>query len=438
MRVPPRHPFKPRNAALLLALALAYPSLQAANNAAITQFSTGEASLKRGAESGALGRGRVLESGDTVTTGAEGQVQMRFTDGSIVSLRANSQFRITEYADTGDAKSDRYFVDFLRGGMRTITGLIGKRGRENYKVTTATATIGIRGSAFNVEYNADGTLLVSGEKDEIEVCTIACIGLKQGETARVVSNQEPPFRTNQRVSLKVPEPRQEPGVVANEVRQNGTSQAIPASPPPPTHPPQANNPPPPTAGPPSPTPTPSPPAPTPAPPSPSPSPAPEPTPGPTVAPTPGPTAAPPPTAEPTPAPTAGPTPAPSATPGPTTGPTPAPSATPGPTTAPTPAPTGSGNSGNGTGNSGPGNQGNNGNNGNSGGGTAPGQAPPPPPGVTPPPPGNSGGAPGHSKLAPALPLAPMPPAPPPPNMKPPVPIDPPVFPIPGGAHQAPR
>ena len=39
------------------------------------------------------------------------------------------------------------FMRLLKGGLRTVTGLIGKRGDQDvYKIGTSTATIGIRGS----------------------------------------------------------------------------------------------------------------------------------------------------------------------------------------------------------------------------------------------------------------------------------------------------
>jgi hypothetical protein len=40
----------------------------------------------------------------------------------------------------------------LKGGLRTVSGLIGKRGnRDAYQMNTATATIGIRGTVFDVD-----------------------------------------------------------------------------------------------------------------------------------------------------------------------------------------------------------------------------------------------------------------------------------------------
>lgn len=205
-----------KNAMLIMALASAYP-MQSFAAAGIAQFSAGDVTLRRGAAADPLTKGRNIESGDAIVTGPNGRAQVRFSDGGLVSLQPNSQFNIANYADRNDPKQDAFLVDLLRGGMRAVTGLIGKRNRENFKVTTTTATIGIRGSAFNLAYNPDGSLSVSTELDEIEVCTRAgCIGLTAGESALVVSPQEAPVRTSTRATLPTPEPRQDPEVVANQ------------------------------------------------------------------------------------------------------------------------------------------------------------------------------------------------------------------------------
>lgn len=205
-----------KNAMLIMALATAYP-MQSYAAAGIAQFSAGDVTLRRGAATDPLTKGRNIESGDAIVTGPNGRAQVRFSDGGLVSLQPNSQFNIANYADRNDPKQDAFLVDLLRGGMRAVTGLIGKRNRENFKVTTTTATIGIRGSAFNLAYNPDGSLSVSTELDEIEVCTRAgCIGLTAGESALVVSPQEAPVRTSTRATLPTPEPRQDPEIVANQ------------------------------------------------------------------------------------------------------------------------------------------------------------------------------------------------------------------------------
>src|SRR3954464_6219997 len=138
--------FKLNNQVLLLALAAVYP-LQSLASAGVAQYASGQ--VTRTAASGGAGtlaKGAAIESGDTIVTGSEGRTQIRFSDGGVVSLAPNSQFKLTNYADEGDPAKDRFVVDFLRGGMRALTGLIGKREKANYKVVTTTATIGIRGS----------------------------------------------------------------------------------------------------------------------------------------------------------------------------------------------------------------------------------------------------------------------------------------------------
>jgi FecR protein len=196
-----------RITALAAALSAIYP-LQAFANAGIAQFAVGDVAVQRTSGSTNLSSGARLESGDTVTTGSTGRTQLRFTDGGMVSLQPNSQFKLTRYADsaTGGGQ-DSFLVDLARGGMRAITGLIGKRNRDNYKVTTTTATIGIRGSGFSMAYNPDGTLGVTTELDAIEVCTQAgCVGLNVGESVVVTDASSLPRRTFVRATWNAPNP----------------------------------------------------------------------------------------------------------------------------------------------------------------------------------------------------------------------------------------
>jgi FecR protein len=208
---------------LLLALAAAYPA-HAFANAATAQFSIGEVSVQRSAASTPLASGGRVDSGDLITTGNTGRTQLRFTDGGMVSLQPNSQFKISKYADAGDGKQDSFLVDLARGGMRALTGLIGKRNRDNYKVTTTTATIGIRGSGFSMAYNADGTLGVTTEQDAIDVCTQAgCVGLNLGESALVTSATALPTRARERAHWNPPQPRRLITARNDDVNENGAA-----------------------------------------------------------------------------------------------------------------------------------------------------------------------------------------------------------------------
>ncbi len=110
----------------------------------------GSATLERDGRQLPLQAGAPVESGDVLAVGDKSALQVRFTDESVVALRSNSQFRIENYQFDKNAETDRSLMGLLKGGMRTITGLIGKANQTNYRVQTPTATIGIRGTHFTV------------------------------------------------------------------------------------------------------------------------------------------------------------------------------------------------------------------------------------------------------------------------------------------------
>ncbi|PVY93664.1 FecR family protein [Acidovorax sp. 99] len=290
--------------ALLMGMVAVWP-LTGLAAAGLVQFAAGDVQLRRGETLSRLSKGAELDGGDVVLTGTEGRAQIRFSDGGLVALYPDSQFTVTRYADGAGAGEDHFVVNLLRGGMRALTGLIGKRNPANYKVVTPTAVVGIRGSAFLLAIDANGQVFVSGEQDEIEVCTQAgCVGVTAGEAVLVVSDQDLPVYTHTRALLPVPQV-QTPLLAGDQLDVQGRRAfvyivpapvPVPVPPPPETAPPPAPVPvpPPPPTG----TPQPG----TPAPPAPTPTTPPPPTrptaPPVTTAPPPATTAPPPPTVRP--------------------------------------------------------------------------------------------------------------------------------------------
>ncbi len=90
-----------------------------------------------------------VQPGDVLTTQRDSYAQINFTDGSAATMRPNSTMKLETYSFNQEApQNDGMFMRLLKGGLRTVTGLIGKRGNQDaYKIGTATATIGIRGSS---------------------------------------------------------------------------------------------------------------------------------------------------------------------------------------------------------------------------------------------------------------------------------------------------
>jgi FecR-like protein len=96
-------------------------------------------------------RGGEFREGDTVVTGPNALAQLRTADGGLLSVRADTEMKLDKFAYAGEKDSNASFlVSLVKGGFRTITGLIGRANRDGYKVTTPSATIGIRGTHFEL------------------------------------------------------------------------------------------------------------------------------------------------------------------------------------------------------------------------------------------------------------------------------------------------
>ena len=89
-----------------------------------------------------------VQPGDVLTTQRDSYAQINFTDGSAATMRPNTTMKLEAYSFTQEQpQGDAMFMRLIKGGLRTVTGLIGKRGdQDSYKIGTSTATIGIRGS----------------------------------------------------------------------------------------------------------------------------------------------------------------------------------------------------------------------------------------------------------------------------------------------------
>lgn len=98
-----------------------------------------------------LVRGDTVVSSETISTGPNSIVQLNFTDGSIVTLRPNTRFQVQSYHfKQSDQSQDSSFFRLVKGGLRTISGLIGHRSKKEYRVETPVATVGIRGTDYEL------------------------------------------------------------------------------------------------------------------------------------------------------------------------------------------------------------------------------------------------------------------------------------------------
>lgn len=133
---------------ICLALVTAYPVLAEAGVAGRVQFVAGDVRIidEKGAQR-PMRKGQDVNEGDTVLSGPDGSAQVKMIDGAIVAVRPGTELKVIDYAfDEMDRSKESASFSLVKGGLRAITGLIGKTNKDRYKLTTPTATIGIRGT----------------------------------------------------------------------------------------------------------------------------------------------------------------------------------------------------------------------------------------------------------------------------------------------------
>jgi hypothetical protein len=94
-----------------------------------------------------------VENGDTLVTEKNTYALVRFIDNSEITLRPGSMLTIENFSfDSGKQDADQAQFKLLKGGLRSVSGLLGKRSRDKFEMKTPAATIGIRGTLFVAEF----------------------------------------------------------------------------------------------------------------------------------------------------------------------------------------------------------------------------------------------------------------------------------------------
>lgn len=90
-------------------------------------------------------------SGEILRTGVDAKAQVRFRDGSLIALRAETSIKIDQFRyEEPDKGEDKNIFTLMNGGFRTITGKIGKKNPDNYQMKSSIASIGVRGTTYEV------------------------------------------------------------------------------------------------------------------------------------------------------------------------------------------------------------------------------------------------------------------------------------------------
>ena len=204
-----------------LALCCVLPVAAWAAAAAHVDFALGNVlAIDRAGTPRPLAKGAEIAEGDTVQTRG-GRAQLRFSDGAYVSLQPQTLFRIDQYKYNGKQDgNERGFFSLIQGGLRTITGLVGRTNKKNYQVHTGVATIGIRGTNYALNLAPEGLSLSVGEGEIVVSNPAGSMNFASGQSGFVANVNTPPIMTDKKTDLVPP---QRPETVPTFVQGNNTS-----------------------------------------------------------------------------------------------------------------------------------------------------------------------------------------------------------------------
>ena len=154
---------------------------------------------KKGTPLRALKRGSLLYQGDIVVT-KEGQTQVRFTDGTLLSIYKHTRFAIDDYHFSGQ-EEDRASFNLIGGLVHTLTGKISKNINNNFIMQTTLALLGVRGTDFTVL--SDKSLHVSVHDGAVFLENSAgSLLVEAGQMAMVVDENVLPNLTSQPMDVQ--------------------------------------------------------------------------------------------------------------------------------------------------------------------------------------------------------------------------------------------
>ncbi len=106
-------------------------------------------------------------SGDKIETGPVGQAQIIFQDNTKLVVGPNSAMVIDAFVFDNNKTAKKFSINVVKGAFRFITGDSPKNA---YQITTPTATIGVRGTEFDIAIEKEGTTRVANFEGMTHIC----------------------------------------------------------------------------------------------------------------------------------------------------------------------------------------------------------------------------------------------------------------------------
>lgn len=121
-----------------------------------------------GADKRDLAEGGRVHLTEYLETGDDAQAELKLDDQTKLALGPNAGLKLDEFVIGKSNGVTTISVNFLKGTFRFITGAEKK---DTYKIVTPSATIGVRGTVFDVYVDGSGDTLVLLHEGQVDICT---------------------------------------------------------------------------------------------------------------------------------------------------------------------------------------------------------------------------------------------------------------------------
>lgn len=155
------------------------------------------AAVQTGAASRRLAPGAAIFERESIATGADSYAVIAFRDGSRITVSANSVFTIDQFQfEQARPEQSSVVLRLSQGVLRVLTGLVAQRKPNAYRVNTAIATVGIRGTLFDSACTGacvEAALAALGEVEKFKaLADMLAEGLKAEADKQTDPQQSPP------------------------------------------------------------------------------------------------------------------------------------------------------------------------------------------------------------------------------------------------------
>ncbi len=119
------------------------------------KVSNGEAYISRGGQKLAVAVGTLVQTSDTIVTGADGSVGITFLDNSMLSIGNHSSMNLEQFAFDNTTQAGKFDVALHKGSLMVVAGKLTQHNPDALKIKTPASILAVRGTELAVYVEGD-------------------------------------------------------------------------------------------------------------------------------------------------------------------------------------------------------------------------------------------------------------------------------------------